>query len=46
MEKQLNAPKFETKFNALCSILSEQEQLELRAYVDNRQFALLENING
>jgi hypothetical protein len=44
--EQLNAPKFETKFNALCSILSEQEQLELRAYVDNRQFALLENING
>lgn len=44
--KQLNEEKFEKKFEALCSQLPENEKLELRAFVDNRQFELLENING
>lgn len=44
--KQLNEEKFEKKFEALCSQLPENEKLELRAFVDNRQFELLENVNG
>lgn len=44
--KQLNEEKFEKKFEALCSQLPENGKLELRDFVDNRQFELLENVNG